>query len=159
MHKTPIREQNSTGVRKRNAIFVGSLAAVGIALAFGILTVLIPNTFFTRMTLTHWYDYIFLLLTAVLGGASLGLWYYRKGIEQRCMVTNASGMVGGIFSFGCAICNKLLLLLFGVSGVLAYFMPIQPYLGVVSVGLLSAGVYWQYRNLKPKRIIKHRAEG
>lgn len=154
------RERNGIW-RKRKAIIIGSVAAVAIAGVFGIWTVLIPNTFFTRMTPIHWYDYLFLAFTAILGGASIGFWYYGRGISRRCTAANASGMVGGVFSFGCAICNKLLLVLLGVSGVMTYFMPLQPYLGVVSVGLLSVGVYGQYKsingqdkNLHSERIIK-----
>ncbi len=144
--------------QRRNAVIVGSVAAVAITVVFGVLTVLIPNTFFTRMTPIHFYDYIFLGLTSILAGTSLGLWHYSRTINTACTSATLGGSVGGVLSFGCAICNKLLLLLLGVSGVMTYFMPIQPYLGVVSVGLLSAGVYGQYQNLKPERIIKQRAE-
>lgn len=41
-----------------------------------------------------------------------------------------------VFAIGCPICNKLAVIALGVSGALAYFAPIQPTLGFLSMGLL-----------------------
>ena len=101
------------------------------------------------MTPIHWYDYVFLVLTATLSGAYIGLWYYNKNNQKntnlKCDYAAASGSVGGFFSFSCAICNKLLIWLLGLSGVIAYFIPIQPVLGVISVALLGYSVYMQLK--------------
>ncbi len=132
---------------KRHSIIIGSLATLAIFAAFGIVTVLLPNELFIRMTPVYVYDYIFLVITSILSGAYIGLWYYTKKTQTKCNYAAAGGAVGGLFSFGCAICNKLLILLLGVTGVVAYFMPIQPILGVVSVALLAYAVYMQSKTL------------
>ncbi len=139
---------------KTHSIIIGSLTAVTIFIVFGIVTVLIKNRFFIRMTPIHWYDYLFLILTSTLSGAYIGLWYYsknNKNSNSKCDYVAGSGAVGGFFSFSCAICNKLLIWLIGLSGVVAYFMPLQPILGVISIAMLSYAVYIQLRNMKMAR--------
>ena len=139
---------------KLKSAIIGILMALIIFFIFGILTVLIKNAFFIRMTPVYWYDYVFLVLTSILSGAYIGLWYYnknnQKNINSKCNYAATGGAVGGFFSFGCAICNKLLIWILGLSGVIAYFMPFQPVLGVISVTLLSYTVYLQLRVLSTK---------
>ena len=136
---------------KLKSAIIGSLVALIIFFIFGIVTVLIKNPFFARMTSVYWYDYIFLVLTSLLSGAYIGLWYYnknnQKNINSKCNYAATGGAVGGFFSFGCAICNKLLIWLLGLSGVIAYFIPIQPILGVISIGLLGYAVFIQAKIL------------
>ena len=130
---------------------IGILVALIVFIIFGVINVLIKNKFFIRMTPVHWYDYLFLTLTAVLSGAYTGLWYYNKksnkSISDKCNYAAAGGVVGGLFSFGCAICNKLLIFLLGLSGVMTYFMPLQPILGIASISVLGYAVYIQSKNL------------
>ena len=136
------------------SIIVGILAALLLFFIFGVVTVLIKNPFFARMTPVYWYNYVFLVLTALLSGAYIGLRHYnsnnQKNINSKCSYTaagGAGGAVGGFFSFGCAICNKLLIWFLGLSGIIAYFMPIQPILGVISVILLGYAGYLQLKIL------------
>lgn len=136
---------------KTQSIIVGSISALAIFAAFGIITVLLPNDTFIRMTPVYFYDYIFLILTSVLSGTYIGLWYYTKKAQAKCNYAATGGVMGGFFSFGCAICNKLLILLLGLSGVAAYFMPIQPVLGVISLILLSYAVYMQSKFISGSR--------
>ena len=139
-----------------NSIIIGSIVAFLIFLAFGTATVLIKNPFFIRMTPIHWYDYAFLVLTALLTGVYACLYHYNKSnkepFDKKCNYTAAGGVIGGLFSFGCAICNKLLVFLLGLSGIMIYFMPLQPILGVISIAILSYAVYIQLRNMKIARI-------
>src|SRR3989344_3999576 len=90
---------------------IGILVALIVFIIFGVITVLIKNKFFIRMTPVHWYDYLFLALTSILSGAYIGLWYYNANnktkINSKCNYTATGGAIGGFFSFGCAICNKL----------------------------------------------------
>ncbi|MBI3026993.1 hypothetical protein HYY70_02675 [Candidatus Woesearchaeota archaeon] len=138
-----------------NSIIIGSVVAFIVFLVFGTVTVLIKNPFFIRMTHVHWYDYIFLILTALLTGVYACLYHYNKSnkesFDKKCNYTAAGGIVGGLFSFGCAICNKLLVFLLGLSGVMVYFMPLQPILGVISIAILSYAVYIQLRNMDISR--------
>ena len=135
---------------------MGISVALFVFTVFGIVTVLIKNPFFIRMTPVHWYDYLFLALTAILSGVYAGFWYYNKNnnksISNKCNYTAAGGVIGGLFSFGCAICNKLLVFLLGLSGVMIYFMPLQPILGVISIAILSYAVYTQLRNISSNKI-------
>ena len=137
---------------KLKSAIIGILVALIIFFVFGIATVLIKNPFFIRMTPVYWYDYVFLVLTALLSGAYTGLWHYnknnQKNINSKCDYAATGGAVGGFFSFGCAICNKLLIWILGLSGVIAYFIPFQPILGVISVILLSYTVYLQWKMIK-----------
>ena len=140
---------------KVKSYVMGISVALFVFTVFGIVTVLIKNKFFIRMTPVHWYDYLFLALTATLSGVYAGFWYYNKNnnksISNKCNYTAAGGVIGGLFSFGCAICNKLLVFLLGLSGVMIYFMPLQPTLGVMSIAILSYAVYIQLRNMKISR--------
>jgi len=50
------------------------------------------------------------------------------------------GGLGGLLAFfavGCPICNKVVVIALGTSGALTWFAPVQPYLGVVALGLLA----------------------
>lgn len=133
------------------SIIIGSAAAFLVFLTFGVVTVLIKNPFFIRMTPVYWYDYVFLVLTSLFSGAYMGLWHYNKNnaqkINSKCDYTAAGGTFGGFFSFSCAICNKLLIWLFGLSWVVAYFTPFQPILGIISIALLSYAVCTQLKVL------------
>ena len=136
---------------KLKSAIIGILMALIIFFIFGIVTVLIKNPLFARMTLVYWYDYVFLVLTSSLSGAYIGLWHYnknnQKNIDSKCDYAATGGAVGGFFSFGCAICNKLLIWILGLSAVVTYFMPIQPILGVISIALLGYAVYAQSKIL------------
>jgi uncharacterized membrane protein len=142
------RKHKSKQKLKNRSVFIGILAGLFIFAAFGIITVLIPNELFIRMTPVYFYDYVFLVLTSVLAGAYVGIWHYNKKVQSKCNYAAAGGAMGGFLSFGCAICNKLLILLLGITGVVAYFMPLQPILGVVSVALLAYAVYSQSKILQ-----------
>ena len=130
---------------KTRAYGLSIVLSLFLFLILGSIASMIKNPFFIRMTEVQWYDYLFLALTSILSGAYAGLWYYKKETKRVCTYVTTSSLIGGVFSFGCAICNKLLVFLLGLSGVITYFVPLQPLLGVVSVSLLSYGVYQQMK--------------
>lgn len=132
------------------AFFIGSLAATLAFLLFGAITVLIPNRLFIRMTPVYLYDYAFLILTSMLIGAYVGVWHYYRRTTLKCAYSAAGGTVGGLFSFGCALCNKLLIAILGLSGVVSYFLPLQPLLGLLSIALLSFALYMQIKTVLPR---------
>jgi threonine/homoserine/homoserine lactone efflux protein len=50
------------------------------------------------------------------------------------------GTAGALFSFlavGCPVCNKIALIALGYSGAIKYFAPVQPYLAILGVVVLS----------------------
>lgn len=115
------------------------LKALGIALAaalvIGIPTRLIPNPIFVRMVPTTPIDYVIYVISSLLIGLTWAL--PRDG--DRYLV---SGGIGTFLAVGCPTCNKLVLLLLGSGGALTYFAPLQPIIGLISVGLLALA-FWR----------------
>ena len=119
------------GIRGWLAATVG---AIGAFLVLGVPSVIIDNPYFIRMIPVRTQDYVIWLITSIILGLVLGTFAIPS-------VKGNSGKVfgGGLLSFlavGCPICNKLVVLLLGISGALAFFEPLQLYLGVGSIALL-----------------------
>ena len=121
------------------AIVVGVLAA----LAIGVPTGIVKTSFYTRMTPVLWWNYPVWAVSAVLAGL-IAATYVRVGggsVQARDRPARSLGaMVLSTFAVGCPICNKLVVATIGVTGALNYWAPIQPILGVLSVGLLGAAL-------------------
>lgn len=110
-------------------------AATGSAVLMGIPTVMFDNPWFRRMTPTRPQDYVFWLLSAALLGLIAGTYARRDGGDGEGRV-----LAGGFLSYlaiGCPICNKVVVLLLGVSGALTFFGPAQLFIGAGSVLLLA----------------------
>lgn len=121
---------------------LATLASVILFFLFALPSAVIPNTFFIRMTPPTIYEWFVLITTAILGGTYIGLYYYKKqqqNTKAACAVTGGSFL--GFLTYGCAFCNKILIFILGISGIMTYFLPIQPYLGGVGIILLSYGIY------------------
>jgi hypothetical protein len=130
-------DQSSIGV-------LGGLGPVGwarvamwsavFAAAISIPTRLVPNGWFRRMTPTRPQDYVFLAVASVLGGLVVGLRRRTGGAHDRAA---AAGGVGTFLAVGCPVCNQLVVALVGVAGATSVFAPIQPLIGIASIGLLG----------------------
>ena len=81
------------------------------------------------MTEENIWDYLILSVEALL----IGLFF---GIRTPSCATKKVG-IGGIFGFGCSVCNKFLLLLFNSTFILTYFEPVRHYVGVLGILLFS----------------------
>lgn len=118
------------------------LAVALAAVATGLPTDVLQNPWFTRMTRVTSTDLVLWVLTSLALGALLGtLALPRLGARPE-----ASALGGGVLStlaIGCPVCNKLVVLLLGLSGATTYFAPIQPLLGVA--GLVIALVALRHR--------------
>lgn len=113
---------------------IAAIAAVLTFVLVGIPTAMIENGFFVRMVPVRTQDYVIWVATALLMGLVGGS--FTVG---RVKGSAAKAGVGGLLSFlatGCPICNKLVVLLLGVSGALTYFAPLQLYIGIASIALL-----------------------
>ena len=138
---------------KRNeiiAFFIAAGTAAILYIIFGSVTAIIPNPFFTRMTPVGWLEHASLITTSLLLGIYIGLIYYGKATKKD-KVCNATATTGGIFgflTFGCSICNKILVFFLGVVGVLTYFEPIRPFLGVFSILFLGFSIIQKYINIQ-----------
>ena len=101
-------------------------------LLLGTITALWNNSFFIRMTEVNGWDYIILSFESLL----IGLFF---GIQAPHCATKKAGIGGilGFVGFGCSVCNKILLLLFGSSFLLSYFEPVRHYAGALGLLLFS----------------------
>jgi len=138
--------------KKLLAVLIGIGSATLIYLVFGMITSVIQNRFFTRMTPVGWLEYASLLITSLMMGAYFGLAFYAKSANKVCNRTAAAGGVFGFLTFGCSICNKILVFFLGVAGVLTYFEPLRPLLGIASIGFLGFAIFNKARGLRGKRI-------
>lgn len=125
------------------------LLGLGTGLLFfvvsGVVTTLLPNSLFIRMTPINTLDYVFLVSSSVLLGAYVGVHYYKKNPVKKCDTVATTGGVGSFLAFACPVCNKLLVLLFGATALMTYFEPYRPILGFVSNGLLAGAVWWRIK--------------
>ena len=101
-------------------------------LVLGAMTALWSNPFFMRMTEVSGWDYIILSFESLM----IGMFF---GIRAPHCATKKAGIGGvlGFVGFGCSICNKILLLLFGSSFLLSYFEPVRHYAGALGLLLFS----------------------
>ena len=110
--------------------------ATVVGLAIGIPTVLVPNSFFRRMTPVRPLDIALWIVVAALVGMTLAA---RKLPGARnCRIEGRALGAGGLtyIAVGCPICNKIVVALVGASGALSYFAPIQPILGMIALVLI-----------------------
>lgn len=125
---------------------LAGVIAIVSALAIGLPTDVIPNPVFGRQgTPVEPWAIPVLLITALLSGLLFAT-YVAVGDtadahdSEELDRPSRFGSVGGLLSFfavGCPICNKVVVIALGTSGALTWFAPVQPYLGVVAVGLLA----------------------
>ena len=115
---------------------ISLIIAAMVFVMMGTLTALWNNPYFVRMTpVTDW-DFLILSLESILIGLFFGI------RTPRCATKKAGiGGVFGFLGFGCSICNKLLLLLFGSSFLLTYFEPIRYYVGAAGILIFSFALY------------------
>lgn len=130
----------------RYALIASSIFLV----SFSLITALFPNNWFMRMTPTNNLDYVFLVLTSILLGTYVSLSLTEKKQKKQSNAAVYGGGVGGFLGFGCALCNKLLLLIFGAAGVLTYVEPYRPLIGTMGVGLMGYAVYTKSKAGKEK---------
>lgn len=138
----------------RRSAIIALLIAAGTTLLlyiiFGAVTAIIPNRFFTRMTSVGWLEHASLITTSSLLGIYIGLIYYGKAAKKDkvCNATATTGGVFGFLTFGCSICNKILVFFLGIAGVFTYFEPIRPFLGVFSILFLGFSIIQKYQSIQ-----------
>ncbi len=129
--------------KKLTAILIAAFVSISLYAIFGMVTSIIKNPFFTRMTPVGWLEHGSLIITSLLLGIYIGLIYYGKAAKKDsvCNTTATTGGVFGFLTFGCSICNKILVFFLGVAGVFTYFEPVRPFLGIVSILFLGFAIY------------------
>ena len=113
----------------------------------GIPTAVIPTPWFTRMLPVRPQDYLFLGITAILA-AALGATF---AFPASCSLQQAkvgAGTYLSVLAVGCPICNKVVVLLLGVSGALTIFQPLQPVLALAAMALLGYALFLRVRAVR-----------
>ena len=135
----------STMNRKLKYLSLGLGAGLLFFFVSGIVTSLLPNSFFGRMTPISVLDYVFLISSSLLLGAYVGVHYYKQNSITKCDAIATTGWVGSFLAFACPVCNKLLVFLFGATILMTYLEPYRPLLGFISTGLLAGAVWWRIK--------------
>jgi hypothetical protein len=118
---------------------VAAGAGLATLLAVGLVTAISENPLFFRMTPVRTQDYVVWLVSGLLVGLIAGT--FVGPAPARHGGKAISGGALSLLAVACPICNKLVVLLLGVSGALTIFGPAQLYLGALSVALLA----WTFR--------------
>lgn len=124
---------------------VGAIGAAATLVLIGVPTAIIDTPFFIRMIPVRPQDYAIWIATGLLVGLIAGTFAVPSTSENEGKVIS-----GGFLSYlavGCPICNKLVVLLLGASGALSYFGPLQLYIGVASLLLLTWTLRLRVRSL------------
>jgi len=149
MEQAAVIAPASTGARRW---LVGVAAGVGSALLIGVPTGVVETSLYTRMTPVEWWNYPVWAVSAVLIGLTAATFAGggapRAGGGRRL----AGGTVLSAFAIGCPVCNKLVVALLGVSGALGYWAPLQPLLGLASIGLLATALVVRVRAQRACRL-------
>ena len=132
---------------RRRAVVYGVAGAGGVALLVGLPTDLVPNPWFVRMIEARPQDYVFLTLTALLGGGLAATYAFPAACPHYQGRFAASGVLT-VLAVGCPICNKLVVLALGTSGALAWFEPVQPFLAIAAIALLALALAVRVRALR-----------
>jgi hypothetical protein len=120
------------------AFAAGAAAAAVLAVAAGAPTDVIPTPLFGRMTPVQWWSYPILAATAALGGLVTAT-YVRSPAQPVGLTRTAGRGLLSALAIGCPVCNKLVVMLLGISGALTVWAPLQPVLGLLSVAPARLG--------------------
>lgn len=114
-----------------------AIASLAAALVIGVPTGIVRTPFYTRMTPVLWWNYPIWVASSLLAGLVVAT-YVRSmsGNGGSGAKLGAGGGVLSLLAVGCPVCNKLVVLAIGVTGALNVWAPVQPILGLLSVGLL-----------------------
>ena len=128
----------------------GAAATLLAAVLLGVPTDLVPTSLFQRMSPIAWWDRPIWAASAALAGLVAATFL---GGARRAQGGRLS--VGGALSYlavGCPTCNKLAVLALGTGGASSYFAPVQPFLGILGVGLLTTTLAVRLRGLAACRV-------
>jgi len=142
-----------------DARYLAWSAVAGVAglVVFGLVSAIIPNPVFGREIPPEPFAIAVWLASGLLMGLLAGTYLAppptpllalpERG-EASARRTSTLGYAGGLAAFlaiGCPVCNKIALVLLGASGALSIWAPLQPLVGLASLGLLAAALAWRLR--------------
>jgi hypothetical protein len=124
---------------------VAIVGMIGSAVVIGVPTGIIGTPWYTRMTPVLWWNYPVWLVTAVVSGLILATYVRTAAHSARPSRVGMGGNVLSLLAVGCPVCNKLVVLAVGASGAMTLWAPLQPVLGIASVGLLGWALWRRLR--------------
>jgi len=117
-------------------ILYGLFSSIIYFLVFGAISAVFSNPFFIRMTPVILFDWFLLVITSILIGLYVFLYFSLRDNNSSGIRCATTGGVLSFLAFACPVCNKIIVLILGFSGAMTYFYPIQPFLGVLGIILL-----------------------
>ena len=123
----------------RRRWIVALVGAVLTAVLIAIPTAVIPSPIFGRAIAVTWWSYPIVIISGILGGLLIAT-YARESTPDRASKFGMAGALVAFFAVGCPVCNKLVLLALGASGAVTWFSPVQPFIAVISIGLMAVAL-------------------
>ncbi len=112
-------------------------SALAIVALIGVSTAMVPTPIFGRAVPTTWWAWPMLAITGILGGLLAATYVRDPAAPPRESRYGLAGALLSYFAVGCPVCNKLALLALGYTGALQWFAPIQPFMGLIGIGLIG----------------------
>jgi hypothetical protein len=118
---------------------IAILSSIITGLVIALPTAIIENPIFGRdIAVTSWSIPV-LLITSILSGMLFATYIRNESIldEDKSLKLGTAGALFSFLAVGCPVCNKIALIALGYSGAIKYFAPVQPYLAILGVVVLS----------------------
>ena len=131
---------------------VVAAATVLAAVFLGVPTDLLPTPLFRRMSPIPWWDYPIWVASAALAGLIAATYDGSSGVVSGREKAEVGGGLLSYLAVGCPSCNKLAVLALGAGGTSSYFAPVQPFLGLLGLGVLAATLTWRLCGLASCRV-------
>jgi hypothetical protein len=148
-------------LRDRRLLVHAALWTLASALAFGLVTAIIPNPVFGRSVAPEPFAIWTWLLSAPLMGLVMATYTapppdspierlplepaVAAAVDRRTTTLGSLAGLGAFLAIGCPVCNKVALVLLGASGAMSVYAPIQPFIGLASLVLLAVTAAWRLR--------------
>lgn len=136
---TTVASDRHARCRFVRAALMGVLTLVVVSVP----TDIIDTPLFSREVPVRWWEYPVVALTVSLTIA----WFAVQGPPPtgRASQRPLGGVLLAVFAVGCPVCNKLVLVALGTSGALGLWAPLQPFLALISLALLTVAVVQRRR--------------
>lgn len=119
--------------------FIAILSSVITGLVIALPTAIIENPIFGRDIAVTLWSIPVLLITSILSGMLFATYIRNESSldEDKSLKLGTAGALFSFLAVGCPVCNKIALIALGYSGAIKYFAPVQPYLAILGVVILS----------------------
>lgn len=118
---------------------IAILSSIITGLVIALPTAIIKNPIFGREIAVTLWSIPVLLITSILSGMLFATYIRNESIldEDKSLQLGTAGALFSFLAVGCPVCNKIALIALGYSGAIKYFAPVQPYLAILGVVILS----------------------